>query len=110
MISLGDVHYRYDLLDRNGLVCIDRECRVTFALEEIDKLVLDLVESDCLLISIDMVGEVVIFLPVFDRYAYGSLCRHLSGTFRKEKLQGIRVDQRRGDQKEYQQQEHDVSH
>ena len=55
MVSLRYVHHSDNFLDRNCLVCIDRECRILLALEKVYELVLDAVESDRSLVTVDVV-------------------------------------------------------
>ena len=72
MIPLGYVHNLYHFLDRNGLVCINRERRILLLLEKTYKCVLDLVKLDGSLFPVDVVCDRICVVPVLDRYAYRS--------------------------------------
>ena len=57
MIPLGYVHNLYHFLDRNCFICVYGECRILFALKQLDQFVLYLIKSDRGLVTIDMERE-----------------------------------------------------
>ncbi len=110
MVAFRDIHYLHDLFDRHCLVCIYGECRILFSLQFLYQRVFNPVESYRGLVSVDMIGERVRVTVMLDRDADRSFCGYLSRTFRKQKLQCVRVYQRRRHKEEYKQKEYDVCH
>ena len=110
LIALGNVHEVYYFFYRHCTVGVDREGGVVGVPQQELEGRFYVCEGYGLGISVDVVGVGPELGVVLDGYADGGLGGDLVGALGQQEPEGVGVDQGRGHQEEYQQQEHDVRH